>query len=124
MFYGFGRRVGLAHRYNIVPLDTIRRYVTLDGTLVHAWPINLLGNIGVFVPFGFLIPLATGWRWWRSLSAFVLGVLVLEMLQLVTKRGSFDVDDVLLNAIGFAIGYILYESAVWLARLSMPKKTS
>ena len=34
--------------------------------------------------------------------------LVVEILQLLSKVGSFDVDDLLLNTLGGAIGYIGY----------------
>jgi len=40
--------------------------------------------------------------------SFELSLLV-ELIQLVTKVGSFDVDDIILNTIGGAIGYIVYK---------------
>ena len=41
------------------------------------------------------------------LYSFELSLLV-ELLQLVFKVGSFDVDDLFLNTVGCAVGYILF----------------
>jgi len=35
--------------------------------------------------------------------------LLVEVVQLVTRVGSFDVDDLLLNTIGGILGYIIYK---------------
>ena len=61
------------------------------------------------MPFGFFISMAS-----RSSSFFMalfnsLGLsLCVEVLQLVTRVGSFDVDDILLNTIGGVLGYIVF----------------
>lgn len=39
----------------------------------------------------------------------MLGIVILEILQLVLKRGSFDVDDLILNAAGFMLGFGIYK---------------
>lgn len=72
--------------------------------------LNLAGNILIFTPFGFLVPIMS-----RRLRGFfrviLLGFelsLAVECVQLVTKTGSFDVDDLLLNTIGALIGYLFY----------------
>jgi glycopeptide antibiotics resistance protein len=36
--------------------------------------------------------------------------LILEMLQFFLKRGSFDVDDIILNTMGFLLGAVLYRT--------------
>ena len=35
----------------------------------------------------------------------------MELLQLITKVGSFDVDDLLLNTLGGMIGFLIYQFA-------------
>jgi glycopeptide antibiotics resistance protein len=55
-----------------------------------------------------LIPLVTKNRLYKSFIIFFSGVLVLETLQLLLRRGSFDIDDFILNSLGFFIGYGLY----------------
>ena len=69
-------------------------------------------NIIVFVPFGYLLPYA--FRWFRervrlrpALVCFLLSFVV-ENLQLLTKRGLYDLDDIISNTIGGFVGEYLY----------------
>ncbi len=71
-------------------------------------------NIIVFVPFGYLLPYA--FRWFRervylrpALVCFLLSF-VTENLQLVTRRGLYDLDDIISNTLGGFIGECLYIS--------------
>lgn len=96
------------YMYNLKPFGTISNYLQIDRFNADIWIINLLGNIGVFVPFGLLIPLVSRKRIYKSFIIFFSGVLILETLQFLLKRGSFDIDDFILNSIGFFIGYGLY----------------
>lgn len=105
MLFAFGRRVGTDYMYNLVPFQTIKLYLDIDKFNTSTWIINLLGNVGVFMPFGVLIPIVFRCRYGRSLGIFTLWIVILELVQLLTKRGSLDTDDYLLNALGFTIGY-------------------
>ena len=71
--------------------------------------INLAGNVVIFAPLALLPPLL--WRRWRHLWAAVglaAGVsCLIEFLQLFVGR-SVDVDDVILNALGGLLGYLLF----------------
>lgn len=69
---------------------------------------NILGNILLFIPFGALVRIVSGWRalWKTAASGFVFSLLI-ETVQLLTKRGSFDLDDVLLNVAGTVIGCVI-----------------
>ena len=71
---------------------------------------NLVGNILVFVPFGFLLPKAYPGcgRWWRVLYCAVGIVMCIELFQLFSAFGAFDVDDILLNVSGSVIGYGIF----------------
>ena len=69
-------------------------------------------NIIVFVPFGYLLPYA--FRWFRErvrlrpvLVCFLMSFVV-ENLQLITRRGLYDLDDIISNTIGGFIGELLY----------------
>jgi glycopeptide antibiotics resistance protein len=106
MLYGFERHVQAGYHYNLVPLRTIKTYLHVRHSHTRLSALNLIGNIAVFIPFGGLIPLAMGGRWWRMMLVSTLGVCLLEGLQLVSKRGIFDVDDILLNTLGAMIGYL------------------
>ena len=71
--------------------------------------LNIFGNIICFMPFGFLLPAATAGKT-RFLSTTFLGFLSsvgFEALQYYTAVGAGDVDDVILNTIGTALGYII-----------------
>ena len=64
---------------------------------------NLFGNIAIFMPFGFLVPILGRKKrkfWFTALLGFELSLSV-ECIQLVTKTGCFDVDDIFLNTIVF-----------------------
>lgn len=69
--------------------------------------INLGGNIGMFIPLGVLLP----WvfeklrKIWKALLATAGIISLVEIVQLFTLLGSCDVDDLILNVIGVAIGY-------------------
>ena len=64
-------------------------------------------NILLFVPFGYLLPLL--WkraeRWWKVvLCGFVLSLLI-ELTQLMTHLGMFDLDDLMNNSLGAFLGW-------------------
>lgn len=70
--------------------------------------INFIGNICIFVPVGFGVPLLwRGGALWKS-ALIGLGISVLiELCQLPQARGT-DIDDLWLNTLGAVIGYGLY----------------
>jgi glycopeptide antibiotics resistance protein len=110
MLFGFGRSYTYAEfRYNLIPFSTIRHFLQFDRFNTNIWVINLLGNVGVFIPYGILLPFILEARFRKSIMIFLVGIIILELLQLVTRRGSFDIDDIILNTLGFFIGYGLYK---------------
>lgn len=106
----------------VVPFYTIARFIRRGG-----WPfvVNILGNLAAFVPLGFLLPLLrnrpTSYRWIALAGAGLS--LTIEVLQLVSARRIFDVDDVILNTLGAVIGLALLRAARWAVRLSTSKAT-
>lgn len=115
MFFGFGRYTYLEFRYNLIPFSTIKHFLNFDQFSTSMWVINLIGNIGVFVPFGILLPVIFQGRIVKSYVSFIVGMLTLEITQLLSRRGIFDIDDLLLNSVGFVIGYGIYRIGVlWL----------
>lgn len=94
---------------NFTLFKTIRMYIDYSYKL-NSFE-NLVGNIVVFIPFGFLLPYVM--RQGRNffvmlLNAFVL-VLGIEVFQLFSAFGAFDVDDILLNCLGAVLGYATYQ---------------
>ena len=83
---------------------------------------NLLGNLLPFIPFGFLLPIAYP-RIKAFFKVFLVGmfaVLFIEIFQYMTRLGSFDIDDIILNIVGGIIGFLLY-TALNAIRNNMPK---
>ena len=73
---------------------------------VKSW-LNLLLNIALFVPLGFLLPLLSQ-KFESPLLTFFTGLgtsLSIELVQTFLKRGLFDVDDLFTNTLGNFIGY-------------------
>ena len=97
---------------NPVPLETVLRFCrVLMGDYSpdmkrHAM-VNLVGNVVMFVPLGFFTSLL--WQKFRPLWRCVLlggGIIVcVELTQFVTRVGSCDFDDLLLNVVGISLGY-------------------
>lgn len=105
-----GRIPGDQYRYNLVPFAEIKRYLSYRNKIggFHVM-LNLLGNVVCFIPFGFVIPILTKKQ--TALRMFLLGMsasVLVELLQLVSMLGTFDVDDIILNTFGVLIGYVLF----------------
>lgn len=103
-------------RINLTPFHTIfkqlRRLIRLhEPWAVRHSAVNLGGNVILFVPLGIFLPLL--WtklrRLWRVLLVTALIIVLVEMGQVVTLLGRCDVDDVILNVLGAAIGYGVYK---------------
>ena len=96
----------------------IRRFLTYREELgTFAVFANLLGNILIFVPYGFFISMASRSRgFFKTLLCSMLLSLGVEIVQLFTRVGSFDVDDILLNTIGGVLGYIVFVICNWIRR--------
>ena len=99
------------HQINTEIFREIKRYCLHWRTVgLKNFMINIPGNILAFVPFGFFLPyLKKEYRrfWVVTLISFLFSQTI-EAIQLVSKVGSFDVDDILLNTIGGMLGYLSY----------------
>ncbi|MBM7664952.1 glycopeptide antibiotics resistance protein [Solibacillus kalamii] len=110
-------------RSNFTPLQTIMLYYDqLNGPLANIAFYNLAGNIVLFIPFGFFIPLLwKKFRGWRIMHVVAFAIpLFIEGTQYFIGR-SIDVDDVLLNAIAIVIGFVLFKIFRRLRKMSAPK---
>lgn len=110
MFFGFGRTYDpqAAYRYNLVPFHTITDFALMRvGGRIDQW-INLFGNVAVFIPFGLLIPWVKPYRFRAFMIRFLLCMLIVETVQMLSRRGTFDIDDLILNSMGAMIGWLIY----------------
>ena len=93
---------------NFTPFKTIKMYIRYYARL-NSFE-NLFGNILIFIPFGYLLP--SVFRRYRNLFFFFantfLFVLGIEVFQLFSAFGAFDVDDLILNCFGGLIGYAAF----------------
>jgi glycopeptide antibiotics resistance protein len=106
-----GRTPSDRYKYSLIPLREIRRYILYWRAIGSYYVLlNLLGNVICFVPFGFVLPIIS--RQQRSLPRIALlsflSSLLVELIQLVSKVGSCDVDDMILNTLGGIIGYFIF----------------
>ena len=89
---------------NFIPFKEIFRYEF--GTRLFLK--NILGNMLMFVPYGFFVSYCLKLKKPRSCFFLILVASIsIETTQLVIGR-VFDVDDILLNVLGGMIGYLLY----------------
>ena len=100
---------------NLAPFRTVAEFAALlrDGEqtyLRRIAAVNLLGNVGMFLPLGFLPAMVfSRLRRWGSILIAAAAVIVLaETVQYFSLRGSADIDDLILNLIGAAIGFGIY----------------
>lgn len=129
-FLFFAETLGRTHidreyRYNMYPFREIKRCIKYWHALgMKTVCINLFGNIAAFVPFGLFVPLLSHKQryWWRVVLLSFDFSLIVELLQLVSKVGSFDVDDLLLNTIGGFVGYLCFICAEHLHRRGAKKR--
>ena len=94
---------------NFTLFKTIKMYIRYSYKL-NSFE-NLVGNVVVFLPFGYLLP-----RIWRTAKSglMLMGYafffsLSIELFQLFSAFGAFDVDDLLLNTAGALIGFFVYK---------------
>ena len=93
---------------NFIPFKTIASYIkgffsnTVSGYIANN---NLMGNLVLFMPMGIFLPaLFKSSRLKHCLIVFI-GLILVEVLQLVTGCGVFDIDDIILNFVGFFLVY-------------------
>ncbi len=103
----------VAGRVNLVPFSSMgsmlrtlwhNPYPAVFRTVVY----NIGGNIAMFVPLGFflraLFPKCG--EFWRCMGTVAVTMTAVELCQLLTLRGFCEVDDLILNLIGAAIGWL------------------
>lgn len=107
----YGRTMEMGYRYNLKPFLEIRRGLeNIDKVGYRYVIVNIAGNIAAFMPFGFLLPMITERRIHTGhafADTFLLS-LCAETIQLLSRTGAFDVDDLILNTAGGVLGYWCY----------------
>lgn len=110
MFFGFGRTQFESHIVRLIPVVSTYKFVekSLLWSNFESLLINIVGNIVMFMPFGFL-----GWIFpkFNNLKTLIISFLsvliVVEALQYFSRLGVFDVDDIMLNSLGVCVGFCM-----------------
>lgn len=93
-------------KYNIVPFAMITE-ILAEGSR-ELFSLNIGGNIAMFVPLGMFLPLL--WARTKAPATLLTAALMsaaIETVQFFTGRVA-DVDDLILNMAGAALGYVIY----------------
>ena len=93
---------------NLIPLVYLCDYDQLGVIL-----LNVGGNIAMFIPIGIVWPVAFREldNWKKALAAGAGFSLFIEIFQLLFYERVTDTDDLLMNSLGFIIGYGIYSLA-------------
>ncbi|WP_454047314.1 VanZ family protein [Chryseobacterium sp. Marseille-Q8038] len=107
MFLGMGRFQYEENLITVEPVFSTIKFIQGPHKTVDIVTI-VLGNIIMFIPFGFL-----GWmipelkKLKPLMFGFISCILIVEALQYFTRMGIFEVDDIILNTFGVYLGWIL-----------------
>jgi len=108
-------QAGTEYHYNLQPFKEIMRFIKYYEMIgFYAVFLNLAGNILAFVPFGLFFTFLSRRNrslWKMTLISFEVSLAV-ELIQLVTRVGSCDVDDMILNTLGGMLGFFCFK-IVW-----------
>lgn len=98
----------LPFNLNLIPLRNMFHFNTAKDTIV-----NVSGNIMMFIPSGIILPVLYKKldRFWKVLTAGAFISLSIELLQLLLADRHTNIDDVILNVTGVAIGCGIYALA-------------
>lgn len=103
----FLNRTGLYGNTNLHLFSSYREaYNKMEISLFR----NIVLNILLFVPLGFLLPIYSN-KLKKSYIVISIGFLVtlaIETIQYLTRVGIFEIDDIFNNTIGTLIGYLLF----------------
>jgi glycopeptide antibiotics resistance protein len=109
---------------NLTPFKTILPYLLGEKGFIIGG-INIVGNIILLVPIGFLVPfIFRKMNWKRTIPLAIAAGLSIEIMQVILHVGIFDIDDVILNAVGVMIGYWVFTILPHLVQLMKSYKVA
>lgn len=107
MFLGMGR---FQYEDNLIRVEPVFSTIDFIQNSI-SWKnviMIVLGNIVMFIPFGFLGWIVPELKNLKSLLfAFISSIVIAEALQYFTRMGIFEVDDIILNTFGVYLGWLL-----------------
>jgi len=100
---------------NLIPFRTIIEMLTHG---LAAAVVNIIGNIVMFMPLGFIPPLLWGKSKLINSAWLAFNIsFCIEIVQLFLPHRATDIDDLILNTLGGIVGWCVY----WLFKKIFPK---
>ncbi len=93
-----------------VVLQPFREFEAMMNGMHFFWFKQIFLNVLLFVPFGFLLPMISK-HFKNPILTVATGCIfsgTIELLQYITGRGLTEVDDVITNTLGAAVGVAVY----------------
>ena len=107
---------GASRGVNFIPFTEMTRYSLGSKSFFY----NVIGNIALFIPFGFFITATVKAKKLSEITIITIIIsLTAELIQYRIGR-AFDVDDIILNTTGSIIGFALYSGISGIAS-KLPK---
>lgn len=103
---------GVFRSVNLIPIRTISGYIRQSNSMAGISLTNLLGNVLLFIPMGILLPIV-----FRRCNLLFKSVIIGTIISVLIETAQFflgrsaDIDDVILNAFGTALGFAVYYTA-------------
>lgn len=92
--------------YDFTPFWSYKAILDGESFLLAENMMNVLG----FIPIGLLIGMGfSKWTWWKAIGVGCLFSFSIELMQFVFRRGFCELDDVIHNTLGCAIGWFLIQ---------------
>ena len=109
----FDASTAFPFRVNLIPFVNLFDYDSKRDLL-----LNVIGNTAMFIPSGIVLPVIYPKlnSFWKVLAVGALISLCIEIIQLPFSARATDVDDLILNVLGVAIGYGIYAAVKHLKR--------
>lgn len=103
-----GRYGSLSKRVSLIPFKTISSYLeSIYYYKSYAAIINIVGNIVLFIPIGFIISIYIKNKLLDLIILLLISISI-EILQFIMALGVTDIDDVILNFSGELIGAFIF----------------
>lgn len=108
----FGRYSHEDVAINLIPFREINRFFGNISSLGWgAFLINIFGNIVAFMPFGFFEAMFIKDGNIKKATVFSgFFSILIELMQLLTRVGTCDIDDVILNTLGALLGALIHKA--------------
>lgn len=105
--------------FNIIPFKTIINYfINYNKYSIYFLCVNLIGNIVVFMPLQLFLMKVFGKLCYKKYFIIdVSMIIIIELIQLITNCGVFDIDDIFLNVLGMLSVYFIVNKSCILKKM-------